>query len=56
MRFALKEYNKDIEVIHVMLYVSLRARRNFPTSCQFYKALCFKYLEIFTDKILLVSS
>ena len=39
-----------------MLYVSLRAMRNFPTSCQFYIVLCFKYLEIFTNKKLLISS
>ena len=37
-------------------YVLSRARRNFPTSCQFYIVLCSKYLEIFTNKKRLISS
>ena len=52
MRFTTKEYNEDIEVICIMLYISLITGRNFPTSCRFYNyiVLYFKYLEIFTDK------
>ena len=42
--------------LDVTLYVSLRARRNFPTSCPSYIVLCFKYLEMFINKKLLISS
>ena len=38
------------------IYVSLRARRKFPISCQAYIVLCFRYSDIFTNKKLLISS